>query len=228
MKYLRPIPDEVNLRPNTLVVTKWGDYSILDNKTGRTTIVRINVAEMNTGLDEEGYMHGKTMATIPMNIIETIYNYQGIKSACANYGELINENLLSFLISYYPKSRIPLLKKGFMTLRDKLSEIINKDLRFHTIEEFVTPESRKSFGRLFAEFIEDRNIYTHGSIVYRTNDNKILIHYVDRKHPRYAYSEINSDIMKSYEELYLHLSRTLHELTKRLNELNRLNQINNK
>jgi hypothetical protein len=221
MEYLRPVPDEIHTRPNTLVITKTTDYSITDKTTGRSTITRIKIAEMNTGLDKDGYMYGKAIGEIPMEYIEAIYRYQEFQMQLAHYGELVYQRLLSFLISYYPSQTKGMLKKGFMTLRDKLSETINKDERLHSISEFNTPESRKSFGKLFAEFIEDRNIYEHGSLVYRTNDNKVLMHYIDRKDEKYSYKEINLNIMESYKEVFHYLNKTLEKLSNRLGELNK-------
>lgn len=221
MIYLRPIPDPVHKKNHTLIVTKTTDFQITDKATSKTITTPISVVEMNTGLDKEGYMHAKTPAVIPTEVVETIYRHLEFKMVCAHYGEVINERLLSFLIQYYPTKMNELLKKDFMQLRNDLSDILKSDERLYTIERLNTSRSRKTFRQLFAQFIEDRNIYTHGSFVYRTNDDKLLVHFIDKQSGKYTYSVVNSDIMQSFEELYHFLKSILAELRELVGKLDK-------
>jgi hypothetical protein len=216
MIYLRPIPDPVHKRNHTLMITQSTDYKIENKVTGNSVVTQINIVEMNTGVDKDGYMHGKSIGVVPPEYVESIYRHLEFQAACAHYGELINQKLLNFLIRYYPHLKDELLEKDFMKLRDDLSEIIKTDDRFYGIERLNTSNSRKTFRKLFAEFIEDRNIYTHGSLNYRTNDNKILLKYIDKHNKKFTYAEINLEIMESYEELFSYLNKIIADLGKQL------------
>jgi len=216
MIYLRPIPDPVHKRNHTMILTQSTDYKIEDKVAGTSIITQINVVEMNTELDKDGYMHAKSFGIIPPEYVETIYRHLENQATCAHYGELINQKLLNFLIHYYPKLKDELLEKDFMKLRDDLSEIIKTDDRFYGIERLNTSNARKTFRRLFAEFIEDRNIYTHGSLNYRPNDNKIFLKYIDKHNKKFTYSEINLEIMESYQELFSYLNKIIADLGEQL------------
>ncbi len=225
MNYLRPIPDDLDQRPHTLTLTQSVDYSIFDKISGDTIFTRINIVVINSELDKDGNMYAKSIGKIPEEYVSAIYNHLIAKKDCSHYGELINQRLLSFLISYIHKQKKTFLKKGFMTLRDNLSDIIKTDKRFYTIDELNTQESRESFRKLFAQFIEDRNIYTHGSLVYRINDNKILIHCIEKNRTKYSYFEVNIRIMSSYVELFKYLNNILDKLGNKLGELSRSNSV---
>ena len=217
MKYQGPIPDRLHKRKNSFIVTKEQDFTITDHSIGKTFETRINIVEMNSGVDENGYLKGKSIGEIPLEIIENILKHSDLKSHCSQLGEILNQKLLSFLIQYFPDSRKnELMDKDFMNLRNEFREIIKKDERFYDVTRLQTANSRKTIRRHFTNFIEDRNIYTHGSLQYRTNDSKVLIKYIDKPNKEFTYSEISLDIMNSYEELYNLLNKILIDMRNQL------------
>lgn len=219
MIYLRPISDYLHQSKDSMTLTNKTDYKIEDKTTGKIIVTQINMMQVTIGRDKDGNIHGQIDKVIPNEFVESIYRHLEKKNICGHYGEIINQKLLSFLTNYYTESDKELLQKDFMKLRDYLSDIIKKDVRFHSIEKLNSNTSRKTFTRLFAQFIEDRDIYTHGSLIYRVNDNKILIKYINKPNREFSYAVINFEIMISYENLYLYLKELLTELSNQLGRI---------
>ena len=66
-------------------------------------------------------------------------------------------------------------KLSFMQLRNLFSCIIKSDTTFHGIEELNSGEKRNSFTKTYADYVYDRDCYTHGQLFLHYPDfNPIL------------------------------------------------------
>ncbi|MBJ7882957.1 hypothetical protein [Gelidibacter salicanalis] len=142
-----------------------------------------------------------------------------LKEKCSSVAENLNDNLRSFLTQYYEndKQSKHINNLSFSELRDCLSDILKKDNRFFSIEGLLMPEQRKSFRRLFADFITDRNIYTHGKLCLRLDDDSIFLFYAKRNRDGLWGCIINEDIVDSYFKTYTYISDIIGKMLVRLN-----------
>lgn len=103
-----------------------------------------------------------------------------------------------------------------MKLREKFCEILKSDERFYVIDNLKNPNIRKTFRKLFTQFIEDRNIYTHGALYYRFNDSKIMLKAICKSEGSYEFRIIDKKILKSYIDLYCFLDKTIKDMSELL------------
>ncbi len=143
-----------------------------------------------------------------------------LKHRCIRVAENLNETLRSFLTQYSNINNLnekeTLYKLDFMKLRDRLSEIVKKDEQFRQIELLSSNQNRKYITKTFTEFIEDRNIYTHGHLHIRLNDGLVLISYIDKKYNKHACCIINAEIIQSFFDTYKTLNDTVSKMIQHL------------
>ncbi len=143
-----------------------------------------------------------------------------ISSTC-RLAENLNHDLLDYLRVYYFKRDEEMyetvLKLDFMKQRDVLSEIIKKDKSIHDLERLNSSSSRKMFRKLFCQFIEDRNIYTHGDIFYYHNENMVLIEYLSKGEEKEKYCIVDKEVIKSHMDLFNYLRNNLGIMRKHIN-----------
>ncbi|MEP6846929.1 MAG: hypothetical protein ABI861_13035 [Panacibacter sp.] len=136
--------------------------------------------------------------------------YIKVQQNCVTVAEETNDMLKSFLANYYLKTKniaaTPFMD-DFAFLRKQLSEILTNEKSFH-LKQLSTGQQRKEFRRLFAEFIEDRNIYTHGKLHVRINDLALIIRYDDRK-KGYVTKIVDSEIMQSFLSVSIYLKERI-------------------
>ncbi len=217
MIYIKPVLEKKDKRKQTFGVTQTIDYKITDHITGHIFPKKILVTENFTEVASDGWIYGKSQGNISDDIISHVLEYSDLIAKGCQIAEALNQKLLNFLIAYGKSdSKADLLICDFMTLRDKLSVIIKGDSKFHNIERLQTGSLRRTFRKLFAEFIEDRNIYTHGEILYRINDKAILMRYINKKEKDFSMCLITKECIYSFYALYDYLNRTLNEMRERL------------
>lgn len=221
MIYRRPQIEKRSKKGPTFTVTESVDYKIADYKSGYTFPKKILVTQNFTEVAQDGYIYGKSVGKIPPEIISMIVEYSDLISKGCQVAEALNQKLLKLLIKYDSNgSKDELIICDFMNLRDRLSDIVKEDSRFHDIERLRTSGSRKTFRKLFAEFIEDRNIYTHGEMLYRINDKVILMRFINKKERNFSICIITKDIVYSFFSLYEYLNSILKDMEKKINGMN--------
>ena len=139
-----------------------------------------------------------------------------LKHRCIRMAENLNENLRSFLSQYSDINNLNekdmLYKLDFMNLRDRFSKIVKGDQQFRHIDLLNSNPNRKNLTKTFTEFIEDRNIYTHGHLHIRLNDSLILITYVDKKLNKHACCIVDGEIIQSFFDTYKTLNETVSKM----------------
>jgi hypothetical protein len=139
-------------------------------------------------------------AVVPMtdDIIESYHAFQSLINHANNLAETLNNRLRDFLLTIkeLTLSQEELMRMDFMTLRGIFSDFFHSYRQIKQQENFSDKEKRKNITSTFYKYIEDRNIYTHGTLKLRRPDEVFVIQFIfQRKHKLYA--EVNADILKS-------------------------------
>lgn len=125
---------------------------------------------------------------------------------CINNGETINFELRSLLMTAFAKKPVDkslISEMDFMNLRDKFSEFIKSFQPLKAIEPYKNKKELKKITKTFTQFILDRNIYTHGQLVFNDADRTYYMQYL--KGTKEAYAQINQEILNSYNQVYTQL-----------------------
>jgi hypothetical protein len=111
-------------------------------------------------------------------------------------------------------------KRDFMFIKDLFFRIINKKNEHFSIKKTV---KLKEFKKMFKNFINDRNIFTHGNLMFEYPNFYPVLKYFDFKDNCYKTKEINNIILNTYIENYTYIRSNLItfsiELTEYLNTL---------
>ncbi|QHT68986.1 hypothetical protein GXP67_21190 [Rhodocytophaga rosea] len=173
----------------------------------------------NSGGDlSTGMVMGRVDKTkLTSEVRERQATFISVKHMCIRVAETLNDILRQVLLEYYDVFQRPnvdqLYTMDFMKLRDTLSDIIQKDHIFHNIEILKEKHSRKEFTRTFAAFIEDRNIYTHGHLHIRVNDDAVIITSIDKQNSKQIYWQVNQEIIQSFFDTYIVLKNVIFQIS---------------
>lgn len=154
--------------------------------------------------------------------------------------ELTNDNLRKFIEKYflnvdledfYSKNssceKLRFLKIDskeahltFGNLVNILRNIIKSDERFYNIKDLSTNKKRKKYRKIFIDFVEDRDYFTHGVLffLYPKFDPIIRIRTNQRKDRYLSYSK---DIFLYNLEAYNFLTKTLLEMQNEVDNFSR-------
>lgn len=142
--------------------------------------------------------------------IRQYYILQTHINHCVNNGEAINRKLRELMQSVYAKNtqtRSDILKMDFMKLRDVFSEFLKAFKPLRGIEEYNSNQKIKKITKVMNQFIIDRNIYTHGQLALYRPGGTFLIEYLNGQRPEF--SEVNLQILDSYNKVYKELEAFL-------------------
>ncbi|MXV53321.1 hypothetical protein GS399_20340 [Pedobacter sp. HMF7647] len=137
-----------------------------------------------------------------------------LKLHCVRVAELLKQKLLSFLIFYYRDdstiTKEYLIGLDFMNLRNILSKIVKSSASFSDIPTLGSKHIIKLFTKTFHNFIEDRNIYTHGTLVTNIDTHDVAIEYLLGNQE--VTCIVSNDILQSFFFTYKILDDTLDEM----------------
>jgi len=176
-------------------ITKMENYTVTENdievsKTIETVYNSVPVTRFKAAIP----------AVVPMtdDILATYHSFQSLVNHGNNMAETLNNRLRDFLMSVkeIKPSKEDLMAMDFMTLRGVFSDFLHGYNDIKQEENFNDKEKRKNITSTFHKYIEDRNIYTHGTLKLRRPDETFVIQFIlQRKHKLYA--EVSVEILKS-------------------------------
>lgn len=170
--------------------------------------------DLTKEINDINYQFDRTKLTDELKFKQS--KFLDLKHRCIRMAENLNENLRSFLSQYSDINNLhekdTLYKLDFMKLRDRFSEIVKKDQQFGHIDLLNSNPNKKNLTKTFTEFIEDRNIYTHGHLHICLNDGLILITYVDKKYNNHACCIVDGEIIQSFYTTYKTLNETVSKM----------------
>ena len=110
-------------------------------------------------------------------------------------------------------------KLSFMQLKNLLSCIIKSDTEFHQIPELDSGEKRNYFTRTYANYVYDRDCFTHGQLfLHYPNFNPILR--VKPPGKKEHYIDITEEVLWDNLLIYQLLDDTLTKLSQQLDKKN--------
>lgn len=155
--------------------------------------------------------------------LQKIYRYTNLKFQCVGCAEILNESLRGFLIRYSNfrglRNLSEIYRLDFSGLRDMLSPIIKKDKDFHTIPFFDTAEKRSMYTKVFADFISDRNLFTHGILYYFSDEDKFYLNYVVKIKHKDDWAHLTDEMLQSFFWVSEQLRNPISALGERINQL---------
>lgn len=176
-------------------ITKMENYMVTENdievsKTIETVYNSVPITPFKAAIP----------AVVPMTdeILAAYHSFQSLMNHANNIAETLNNRLRDFLMTVkeIKVSKEDLMAMDFMTLRGVFSDFLNGYTAIKQEANFDTKEKRKNITSTFFKYIEDRNIYTHGTLKLRRPDETFVIQFIlHRKHKLYA--EVSADILKS-------------------------------
>lgn len=113
------------------------------------------------------------------------------KGICSNLAETINAklcHLMEYNLGFTKREQ--LFNWPFSTLVSNYVGRIKKFPQFRNAELFPDNQSIEKFRRLFSEFVEDRNLYTHGQVTVLRNSQNVCIKINDRIAKKVRYFDI--------------------------------------
>lgn len=135
-------------------------------------------------------------------ILQKIHTYASLRFQCVGCAEILNESLRGLLKNYSSfkglKNLSEIYRLDFSGLRDMLSPIIKTDKVFHSLPFFDTQEKRTLYTKVFADFITDRNVFTHGILYYSAEENKLFINYVIKSKNKDEWAEVTDEMLQSF------------------------------
>ena len=147
------------------------------------------------------------------------FGVQILLNHCVNNAETILNRMREYLVkranSQDEKDKI--LGLDFMNMRSTFSEHCKKLDILRNNPAYDTKEKLKLVTTMFKDFIDLRNIYTHGRLIYLLPDCRLLIEHKtpnpdgkkganNKTIEEIAYCEINTEILMSYNYAYKQLS----------------------
>lgn len=161
-----------------------------------------------------------TMNDEPIGIIGSI---QQVVASCAQLGERLFEHLISIntrlksipeLSALYEPYEEKFKKMDFSKHRDLFSDLI-KSGKLKWLDELMAAYHIKSVTKTFAQFIKDRNKYTHGHLLYWYDKKLTLLRYRNDA-LQTEYGILNSEILNAYIQVYIELDEILGQIANKL------------
>lgn len=160
-------------------------------------------------LGEFGYPGKNVNWDMDKPSVEKLQAYSAMQSlakTCVDNAEDIKSRLLEILINPRHKrsdgEKVEFMKMSFKKLKNLLmDDILNSKI----YKEFATLNSTaklKPFWKIFDEFIQDRNKYTHGHLCVIRPSFDYAIEFIDTDN-KSKYASINKDIFVSYCTCYM-------------------------
>ncbi len=141
--------------------------------------------------DKDGVISVKMSPNDTQPYNEIVADFVIKKGICSNLAETVYaklRHLMEYNLDY--KKREQLYSWTFSDLATNYTARIKSKPEFRDLELFPYNASIDKFRRLFIEFIEDRNLYTHGQITVLRNNQSICIKNIDRNALKVRYFEI--------------------------------------
>lgn len=133
------------------------------------------------------------------------------KGLCSNLAESIYANLrnkMEYGLKF--KDRKNLYNWTFQTIANNYIGRIKAYPEYRDLELFPDNESIDVFRKLFSEFIEDRNLYTHGQIAILRNTNSICIQNADRVAHKMRYYDIQDTHFSHFSFVFAIIDSCIH------------------
>lgn len=194
------------------------EASIEKKQTKEGNITNIEVVNLIYALERP--KDSKPVLPIDPKIFsdEFLAHYQKLRSEldkCVELAQRIEDYLSLFLRSsksiFDPENEDSISSLDFMTKRSLLSNYLKQNA---SILENTVVNSRdrlKMFTKTFFYFIEDRNKYTHGTLMFEYPSLAPIIKYID-SNEQVVYAQISKDVIQDYFRSYDYISRTLNNI----------------
>lgn len=110
-------------------------------------------------------------------------------------------------------------KLSFMQLKNLLSCVIKSDTQFHDIEELNSGEKRNFFTRTYANYVYDRDCFTHGQLYFHYPDFNPILR-VKPPGKKEHYILLTEDVLWDNLLVYQFLEDTITKLNEKLDKNN--------
>ncbi|MBK7375601.1 MAG: hypothetical protein KA409_03000 [Ferruginibacter sp.] len=149
----------------------------------------------------KGQYQAEIPSLLPLTkeVAETYLKFQSIITHCITNGEAINNQLRELLLTFkeLKHSKEEIMQMDFMGLRGVFSDFLHHYTAIKKEPNFSTKEQRKGLTKMMHQFISDRNIYTHGTLLIQRPEEIFVIDYIEEKKTKQR-CEITLAILQSF------------------------------
>jgi len=156
------------------------------------------------------YRIGKMIRLAELNL-DKLQDFISLYFSVNDYETVCNINKkCRELLKHNPKNNFKDLTFG--ELRNVFSCILKTEERFSEVSELETPEKRNNFSKLYADYIVDRDSYTHGKLFFLYPEFRAVLRIKPPGREEH-YVEISEDIIMENISLYYIIGKKLDVLS---------------
>lgn len=214
MDLLRPLRTILpeNDKISHISATREYPYSINDN--GLTINKLAHVLYLGKPSDD-GWSYVTTPAKdLSLQELEYYNRFEILINHAANAGEAVNVTLRNLLCRIVDNDDVcrRLSKLSFARQKGALSDFFHSFTPMKNQENYNTKSKRSRVTKTLSDFIEDRNIYTHGQLLLLKPSNDYIIRYLDMSNGKNVEAVVDEKVVQSYLDVSNELILFLNEI----------------